>query len=128
MLSNTEESVVITSCLRVTTIQTQATTTDKTYEVTSTMWTIVEMNMAIICACLPQVRALLAGLFPDLLYSQAYRISHIRKRAHGGSIDGGKVLARNEGAARTCVSSNDEININLAGSQITVPGTTENGL
>ncbi len=45
------------------------------------MWTIVEMNVAIICTCLPQVRPLLAKLFPKLV--QAYRIS--RGRGNGST-------------------------------------------
>ncbi|KAK7743668.1 hypothetical protein SLS62_010537 [Diatrype stigma] len=59
--------VVITSCLRVTTIDIQAKTNDKTYDVASTTWTIVEMNVAILCACLPQVRPMIAWLFPKLV-------------------------------------------------------------
>ncbi|KAI0128286.1 hypothetical protein BJ170DRAFT_322745 [Xylariales sp. AK1849] len=59
--------VVVTSCLRITTINLQATTTDQTYDITSTMWTIIEMNVAIICACLPQIRPLIVMLFPKLM-------------------------------------------------------------
>ncbi|KAI0379556.1 hypothetical protein F5Y04DRAFT_271863 [Hypomontagnella monticulosa] len=59
--------VVITSCLRVTTIDLQATTPDPTYEISSTMWTIIEMNVAIVCACLPQIRPLIVRWFPKLM-------------------------------------------------------------
>ncbi|KAH8674315.1 hypothetical protein BX600DRAFT_433899 [Xylariales sp. PMI_506] len=59
--------VVITSCLRITTINIQATTNDQTYDIASTMWTIIEMNVAIICACLPQIRPLIAKVFPKLM-------------------------------------------------------------
>ncbi|ORY59185.1 uncharacterized protein BCR38DRAFT_498924 [Pseudomassariella vexata] len=59
--------VVITSCLRVTSIDMQAKTTDKTYDIVSTMWTIIEMNVAIVCACLPQIRPLIVKLFPKLM-------------------------------------------------------------
>ena len=58
---------MITSCLRLTTIDIQATTTDQTYDIASTMWTIVEMNVAILCACLPQIRPLLFKLFPKIM-------------------------------------------------------------
>ncbi|KAI2617221.1 hypothetical protein GGS26DRAFT_585325 [Hypomontagnella submonticulosa] len=61
------DSVVITSCLRVTTIDLQATTPDPTYEISSTMWTIIEMNVAIVCACLPQIRPLIVRWFPKLM-------------------------------------------------------------
>ncbi|KAL7627222.1 hypothetical protein AAE478_003998 [Parahypoxylon ruwenzoriense] len=65
--------VVITSCLRVTTIDIQATTPDQTYDIASTMWTVIEMNVAIVCACLPQIRPLIVKLFPKLM--PAYRYS-----------------------------------------------------
>ncbi|KAI1768928.1 hypothetical protein GGR53DRAFT_462009 [Hypoxylon sp. FL1150] len=61
--------VVITSCLRVTTIDIQATTPDQTYDISSTMWTIIEMNVAIVCACLPQIRPLIVKWFPRLMPS-----------------------------------------------------------
>ncbi|KAI1486441.1 hypothetical protein F5X96DRAFT_682013 [Biscogniauxia mediterranea] len=59
--------VVITSCLRVTTIDLQAKSPDPLYDVASTMWTIIEMNVAVICACLPQIRPLIVKLFPKLM-------------------------------------------------------------
>jgi hypothetical protein len=31
------------------------------------MWTIIEMNVSIICACLPQIRPLIVKLFPKLM-------------------------------------------------------------
>ncbi|KAI1102561.1 hypothetical protein F4804DRAFT_261064 [Jackrogersella minutella] len=61
--------VVITSCLRVTTIDIQATTSDPTYDIASTMWTVIEMNVAIVCACLPQIRPLIVRWFPKLMPS-----------------------------------------------------------
>ncbi|KAI0142963.1 hypothetical protein GGR57DRAFT_508431 [Xylariaceae sp. FL1272] len=48
--------VVITSILRTTTLDLQATSPDPLYDVSSTMWTLIEMSVAIICACLPQAR------------------------------------------------------------------------
>ena len=90
------------------------------------MWTIVEMNMAIICACLPQVRTLLAGFFPELLGSQVYRISQTRKRAHGGSMDVGKILTQGEGVGRSRISSNGIV-INFTGSKATTPTTSGHG-
>ncbi|KAI1496459.1 hypothetical protein F5X99DRAFT_400376 [Biscogniauxia marginata] len=59
--------VVITSCLRVTTIDLQAKSLDPLYDIASTMWTIIEMNVAVICACLPQIRPLVIKLFPKLM-------------------------------------------------------------
>ncbi|KAI1442376.1 hypothetical protein F5Y02DRAFT_262375 [Annulohypoxylon stygium] len=59
--------VVITSCLRVTTIDLQATTSDPTYDIASTMWTMIEMNVAIVCACLPMICPLIVKWFPKLM-------------------------------------------------------------
>ncbi|KAK8048152.1 PTH11-typeG-protein-coupled receptor [Apiospora phragmitis] len=69
-------SVVITSCLRITTINVQATTDDQTYDIASTMWTVIEMNVAIVCACLPQIRPLIVMVFPRLMPA-----SHSRDRS-----------------------------------------------
>ncbi len=57
--------VVITSCLRMTTINIAATSPDSTYDIASTMWTMIEMNVAIVCACSPMIRPLLVRLFPS---------------------------------------------------------------
>lgn len=59
--------MVITSCLRITTINQQATTYDPTYDIASTMWTVIEMNVAIVCACLSQIRPVIMMLFPKLM-------------------------------------------------------------
>lgn len=56
--------IIVTSCLRVTTIDIIATTTDLTYDISSTMWTIIEPNVAVICACLPMIRPLIVKAFP----------------------------------------------------------------
>ncbi|OTB04979.1 hypothetical protein M426DRAFT_22327 [Hypoxylon sp. CI-4A] len=62
--------VVITSCLRVTTLDIQATSPDPLFDIASTMWTVIEMNVAIVCACLPQVRPLIVKWFPRLMPSR----------------------------------------------------------
>ncbi|TGJ81300.1 hypothetical protein E0Z10_g7465 [Xylaria hypoxylon] len=59
--------VVITSCLRATTLNLQAKSRDPLYDVASTMWTTIEMSVAIICACLPQIRPLIVKLFPKIM-------------------------------------------------------------
>ena len=58
--------VVITSCLRVTTIDILATSTDMTYDISNVMWTIIEPSVAIVCACLPILRPLVVVWFPSL--------------------------------------------------------------
>ncbi|KAK3358071.1 hypothetical protein B0T25DRAFT_176443 [Lasiosphaeria hispida] len=80
--------VVITSCLRMTTINIAATSPDSTFDISSTMWTMIEMNVAIVCACLPMVRPLLVKLFPSLMPKSS---SNARKYggASGGTGGGG---------------------------------------
>ncbi|KAI0455442.1 hypothetical protein F5B21DRAFT_513945 [Xylaria acuta] len=55
--------VVVTSILRVTTIEIAVNSPDLLYEVKTTMWSIIEMSLAVICACLPQIRPLATKLF-----------------------------------------------------------------
>ncbi|UNI21123.1 hypothetical protein JDV02_007140 [Purpureocillium takamizusanense] len=56
--------VTITSILRATTLNFSTTSPDSTYDITSTLWTMIEENVAIICACLPMCRIILAWVFP----------------------------------------------------------------
>lgn len=58
--------VVVTSCLRVATLDVFATSPDNTYDIANVMWTIIEPNVAIICASLPILRPLVVKLFPAL--------------------------------------------------------------
>lgn len=64
--------VVITSCLRVTTLDILATSPDMTYDIENVMWTIIEPNVAIICACLPMLRTFVVRLFPSLRSKGSY--------------------------------------------------------
>lgn len=75
--------VVITSCLRMTTINLAAVTPDTTYDISSTMWTVIEMNVAIVCACLPMVRPLIVKIFPKLM-SRTGRITGRSKYGSNG--------------------------------------------
>lgn len=56
--------VVITSCLRLTTLDVYAKTPDMTYDVVNVMWTIIEPGTAVVCANLPALRPLLARIIP----------------------------------------------------------------
>ncbi|UKZ79582.1 hypothetical protein TrVFT333_007340 [Trichoderma virens FT-333] len=58
--------VTVTSILRATTLNFSTTSPDTTFDITSTLWTIIEENVAIICACLPMCRIVLAFLFPKI--------------------------------------------------------------
>ncbi|CCC06345.1 hypothetical protein SMACR_00560 [Sordaria macrospora] len=65
----------ITSILRMQTLTFSTKTPDTTYDLDSSIWTIIEQNMAIICACLPVCRLPLAYLFP-----KHFAISHHKQR------------------------------------------------
>ncbi|KAL7789388.1 putative PTH11-type G-protein coupled receptor protein [Trichoderma ceciliae] len=58
--------VTVTSILRATTLDFSTTSPDTTFDISSTLWTIIEENVAIICACLPMCRIVLAFLFPKI--------------------------------------------------------------
>ncbi|KAL9134164.1 MAG: hypothetical protein Q9175_004658 [Cornicularia normoerica] len=59
--------VCITSILRMTTLKTGSKAKDQLYgTVNSTIWTTIEANTAIVCACLPMLKSPLAALFPRL--------------------------------------------------------------
>jgi hypothetical protein len=47
-----------------TTLNLEASATDTTWATSSTMWTTIEMNIAVICACLPQLRPIIIMIFP----------------------------------------------------------------
>jgi hypothetical protein len=52
---------------------------DTTYDLEGTLWTIIEFNLAIVCACLPSVRVILVRIFP-----RVFRGSSVgRHRMHG---------------------------------------------
>ncbi|UKZ66655.1 uncharacterized protein TrAtP1_007826 [Trichoderma atroviride] len=57
--------VTVTSIMRATTLNFSTTSPDTTFDIASTLWTIIEENVAIICACLPMCRIVLAFLFPQ---------------------------------------------------------------
>lgn len=64
--------VVITSCLRISTLDILAKTPDQTYNIANVMWTIIEPNVAVVCACLPILRPFLAKLIPILRSKNSY--------------------------------------------------------
>ncbi|KAL9610501.1 MAG: hypothetical protein Q9167_004810 [Letrouitia subvulpina] len=58
---------MVTSVLRMTTLKVSSKAMDATYgTMVSTLWTTVETNTAIVCACLPTLKAPLAKWFPRL--------------------------------------------------------------
>ncbi|KAK1773100.1 hypothetical protein QBC45DRAFT_109331 [Copromyces sp. CBS 386.78] len=82
----------ITSILRMQTLTFSTKTPDATYDLDSSIWTIIEENMAIICACLPVCRLPLAYLFP-----KHFAISHHKQRTGpGGDIGHREISSQSE--------------------------------
>lgn len=42
-------------------------------------WTAAETNVGIICACLPYLRPLISRIFPHLMSTNSYHLSHQRR-------------------------------------------------
>ncbi|KAJ6167640.1 hypothetical protein N7497_000483 [Penicillium chrysogenum] len=57
--------VAVTSILRMRTLDFSSTSPDTTYDIASSVWTMMEENVAITCACLPMMWMPLARLFPS---------------------------------------------------------------
>lgn len=68
-------SVTITSILRMQTLDFSSTSSDPTYDVASSTWTVIEENVAIICACLPMCKGPLNWLWPSIFVSTTRRTS-----------------------------------------------------
>ncbi|KAH7350619.1 integral membrane protein [Rhexocercosporidium sp. MPI-PUGE-AT-0058] len=58
--------VVVTSIFRMQTLDFSTKTPDMTYDILSSLWTMIEPNVGIICACLPMCRLPLTILFPSI--------------------------------------------------------------
>ena len=76
--------VVVTSCLRITSLDILATTPDTTYDIENVMWTIIEPNVAVVCACLPILRPFIVKLIP-MLKSKGYGSGAYGSGAYGNT-------------------------------------------
>ncbi|KFY94189.1 hypothetical protein V500_03379 [Pseudogymnoascus sp. VKM F-4518 (FW-2643)] len=70
-ISIPKNCVMITSIFRMQTLNFSSTSSDPTYDIASSLWTIVEENVGIICACLPSCRPILSMLLPTIFPSNA---------------------------------------------------------
>ncbi|KAI0201352.1 hypothetical protein F4808DRAFT_469663, partial [Astrocystis sublimbata] len=77
-------AVMFASALRITSLDDPTRSPDPLYDVTTTMWSIIEMSLAIVCACLPQIFRLLVKLFPKLEAA----VSSIKSRINVPKADG----------------------------------------
>ncbi|KAK4161628.1 hypothetical protein QBC43DRAFT_268175 [Cladorrhinum sp. PSN259] len=79
--------ICVASALRVYSLIAQLTPdSDRTYDLLSTMWTIIEYNLALVCLCLPSVRVLLVKRFPLYFRSASSRGSNVARS--GGGLGG----------------------------------------
>lgn len=97
---------VITSCLRVTTLNLFATSPDNTYDIANVMWTIVEPNVAVVCSCLPTLRPLVVKLLPGLRSSSSSSKSH--GSSHGTSDGYGGSSSSSSGKSRVAVAQGSQ--------------------
>lgn len=113
--------VTITSILRMQSRDPSSSSPDQTYNVTPTTWTVIEENMAIICACLPVCKAPLYWIFPSLLTPLSRENSKTPTNARAaGSYRGGhwtpirgdkeklSVRMTSVNGRLTCVDNNSE--------------------
>ncbi|KAI1851326.1 hypothetical protein JX266_003401 [Neoarthrinium moseri] len=77
--------VAVTSILRMQTLDLSSTSPDTTYDLDSSIWTMIEENIAIICSCLPMMRGPLSICFPSVFSSQSdnsnYNTGHSSKKS-----------------------------------------------
>lgn len=95
-----------TSIVRMTTLQTGSKSTDITWTTTdSTIWSGIEINVAIVCACLPILRAPLQAIFPRLFGRTTVSSKTATDCTHGASGGGWSRIAT--GAMRSKADDKD---------------------
>lgn len=81
LLANTT-SVTVVSCLRLQSLVLFATSNNPTWDQSEVVnWSNIEVNVGIICACLPTIRVILVRFFPNIMgttkaTSQAYNAKY----------------------------------------------------
>ncbi|KAK3323181.1 hypothetical protein B0T19DRAFT_199216 [Cercophora scortea] len=100
--------IVITSTLRLYALIATP-SADTTYELMGTLWTIIEFNLALVCASLPTVRVMLVRMMPGRFGSRAttYGSNEKRSAKNGGVSWGSKTSAR-DGWSRVGGTAGDE--------------------
>ncbi|KAI1031039.1 hypothetical protein LB504_001013 [Fusarium proliferatum] len=105
--------VIVTSIVRMTTLDLATKTLDTTFEISSTMWTIIEQNLAIICTCLPMCRIPIAIILPSCFPNSKKSSHSVSQRIDGTRVQTGAwnpyVGPRSaQGLTRSVVLPNDE--------------------
>ncbi|KAI9830157.1 MAG: hypothetical protein M1819_005834 [Sarea resinae] len=122
--------VTVTSILRMTTLNITSKTPDSTWTLKSTMWTVVELNIGIICACLPTLRPIIAKIVPfvlgrttDFLSSSGHRNF---QRSRGHDRDGwGRMAKHNDSSSIPMDSSFRSSQDGIMDKQTGIMKTTE---
>jgi hypothetical protein len=67
-LANTTRSVTVVSCLRLRSLVNFASSSNPTWDQTEAInWSNIEINVGIICACMPTIRVILVRIFPRIM-------------------------------------------------------------
>jgi hypothetical protein len=90
--TNPSNSVTVVSCLRLQSLVHFAVSSNPTWDQTPVInWSNIEINVGIICACMPTLRVILVRVFPSIMgttkgaSSQAYHAKYgYGSRSHGG--------------------------------------------
>ncbi|KAF5616706.1 integral membrane protein [Fusarium sp. NRRL 52700] len=103
----------VTSIVRMTTLDLATKTLDTTFDISSTMWTIIEQNSAIICTRLPMCRIHIAIILPSCFPNSKKSSRSVSQRSDGSRIQTGAwnpyVGPRSaQGLTRSVVLPNDE--------------------
>jgi hypothetical protein len=61
---------------------------DITYDLEGTLWTIIEFNLAVVCACLPSIRIILAKIFPRFFRGSSVARHRHDEIHHSGATGG----------------------------------------
>ncbi|ODH13595.1 hypothetical protein ACO22_07098 [Paracoccidioides brasiliensis] len=79
--------ISVTSVLRLTTLNIATENLDITWSSTnSSTWTIIEANVAIICACMPTYKAPLSKVFPGI-FNSFYSSKNVAKPKRDSGVD-----------------------------------------
>ena len=107
MLTSTTPSVCVTSILRITTLDVATSHLDTPWtNIGSSMWTVIESNLGIICACLPPLWRPLSVAFPRVFgrFNRATSAKQSSYKLRHGS--GGRKMSYSAAGAGVAAAAN----------------------
>jgi hypothetical protein len=119
--------IVIVSTMRLAALI-STTTSDITYDLMGTLWTIIEYNLAIVCASLPTVRILLVRFFPNQFGSKS---GSTEKRATMGPTSNSRSTKASDPSNWSGIEVKDGINLTTihagegSGSEVSILEATQ---